>query len=106
MARDVVDEGCASVAEFRYFGIDDEAIVPTTLEYAITDLTNCRTLVTGVAIPVAHAVQIEIDATYNTIYSQDIGQQQNALTVTANKGLPKQQISEMTYVIRNLRSVR
>lgn len=106
MARDVVDEGCASVAEYRYFGIDDDAIVPATLEYALTDLTNCRTLVSGVSIPVAHEVQIEIDAAYNTIYSQDIGQQQNALTVIANKGLPKQQITEMTYVIRNLRSVR
>ena|SRR5690349_7156707 len=101
----MVDEGCSSSFTVSFFSIDDVPVAPASVHYHLKDVTNCRTLVDWTEVPPASTVTIEIDAAHNALYSQCIGQQQNALTIAANKGLPKQNFKEFKYVIANLKGV-
>lgn len=103
--RDAIDEGCANSFDVSFFSVDDVPAAPGTVHWHLKDITNCRTLVDWTEVPAASVVTIEIDAQYNVLYSQEIGQQRNALTVMANRGLPKQNSKEFQYVIRNLKGV-
>ncbi len=104
--RDVIDEGCSNAFDVAFFNFSDQAAAPANVFYHLKDLTNCRTLIDWTEVNPGAALVIEIEARHNTLYSQDVGQQQNVLTVMANRGLPKQHSREFKYVIQNLKAVQ
>jgi hypothetical protein len=100
--RNIVNEGSADVWEAKFYDPSDNAITPTTVHYRLRDLTNCRLIRDWTAVTAAQTVEIPITATENAIYSACTGQQENCLTVMANKDTALQRAVEERYVIRNL----